>query len=83
MQRHLGHRSPIPAELQDSLAFGCQDGKIARFENGRRDQRLDGELVPGLCPPTGNCIRPDELGPTVFLSRKAETGPSRSRPLIP
>jgi hypothetical protein len=34
---HLCHRSPVPAELQDSLAFRRQNGEIARLKDGRRD----------------------------------------------
>src|SRR5215472_6076603 len=65
--RHFRHRSPVTAELQDGLALGRQHGQVARFQDGRGDQGLDGELVPGLRAPTGHCIRPDELRSTVVL----------------
>src|SRR5271154_5966952 len=43
-RRPLRHRPPVPAELQDRLAFRCQHRQIARLQHGRRDQGLDGEL---------------------------------------
>src|SRR5438132_6070 len=58
-RRYLGHRSPVPAELQDGLTFRCQHRQIPGFEHGRSDQRLDGELVPGLRPAPGDRVRPD------------------------
>src|SRR5215472_7087018 len=80
-RRHLRHRPPVPAELQDRLAFRCQHGQITRLKDGGGHERLDGELVPGLRAPAGNRIRPNEPDGTVLFGR--ETGPRRSRPLIP
>src|SRR5579875_22187 len=80
-RRHLGDRPPVPAELQDRLALRGEHGQVARLEDGRGDQRLDGELVPGLRPASGHRIRPDQLGAALVVGRHAEAG--SSRPLLP
>src|SRR5487761_323218 len=79
---HLRYRPPVPAELQDRLAFWCQHGKVARLEHGGGNQRLDGELEPGLGPAAGHRVRPDKPGGTVFVgSEIAESSPHR--PVVP
>src|ERR1700678_264811 len=73
-RRDFGHRPPVPAELEDGLAFRSQHRKVTRFQDSRRHQRLNGELVSGLRPSAGNRIRPDKPGGTVFFgSETAES----------
>src|SRR5438034_6356325 len=65
-QRHLqhrgdlGHRPPVPAELQNRLAFGAKQRQIARPVVFGHDHRLDLQLIPRLCPPPRHRIRPNQ-----------------------
>src|SRR6266566_4489683 len=65
-QRHLqhrgdlGHRPPIPAELQNRLAFWAKQRQIARPVVFGHDHRLDLQLIPRLCPPSRHRIRPNQ-----------------------
>src|SRR5215475_5365945 len=61
--RYFCHRAPVPAEAEDRLALGTEDGQITRLVVRGGDHRLDLKLVPGLGAPASDRIRPDEGTP--------------------
>src|ERR1700761_8088627 len=54
------HRSPVPAELQDGLAFRRKHGQVTRFVHRRRDQGFNLKLVARLGTATGDRVGPDQ-----------------------
>jgi hypothetical protein len=62
------HRSPVPAELQDGLAFRREHGKIPRLVHRRRDQGLNLKLITRLCTATGDRVRPDQSAYGFFFT---------------
>src|SRR5579859_7204528 len=82
-RRHLGDRPPVPAELQDRLAFRCQYRQVSWLKDCRGDQRLDRQLEPGLGPASGDGVRPDKPGRPVLLRAEPTPEARANAPVVP
>jgi hypothetical protein len=58
--RDFRHRSPVPAELQDGLAFRREHGQVTRLIHRRRDQGLNLKLIARLRTTAGDRVRPNQ-----------------------
>jgi hypothetical protein len=63
------HGSPVPAELQDGLAFRCEHGQIPRLVHRRGDEGLNLKLIARLRAAAGDRVRPDQAAYGLFFIR--------------
>src|SRR6201995_1929974 len=63
------HRSPVPAELQNGLAFRREHGQSPRLVHRRRDQGLNLKLIARLRTAAGDRVRPDQPAYGFFFTR--------------
>jgi hypothetical protein len=71
------HRSPVPAELQNGLAFRREYGQVTRFVHRRGDQGLNLKLIARLRTAAGDRVGPDQPAYGLFLAGTLATAAPR------